>query len=270
MSRELWADIGLSETQAALVRRSILLFDRVLIQVPSEPFDEKFDQETIDRISADATYLAAHGAASIINVGNPIQPIAYAGQVVPRYEDLSMKLRRAYQEARVYADIVPVRSSRASYMRVEDLRAALGFEIGSRLPIPDDDVPFENLVRLREQPEFRRSLQRLRRWETQVLADALQSSDRIGAISAALKEFDQAVNQYSHLMAEAGFERNSAITNFLVAGAKLLLKYEDLSNWIEVASTFLRARKVFAPSWKSVDASDCAIAGIVFETARGV
>src|SRR5437879_4412802 len=62
---ETWATFSIIDHRKPVYRQALALFDRIVVPVPGEPIGDQ-TREELDRLSAEVTYLAQHGAAELV------------------------------------------------------------------------------------------------------------------------------------------------------------------------------------------------------------
>ena len=134
---------------------------------------------------------------------------------------------------------------------------ALTVEIAQRLPVPDYDTPLENLVRLRQNPAFRRALEDLLEWKRDKAPAIVLAEDRKTAIEAAMRDFDRLTKTYASAMESEGHKKAGLVGSIFFA----LITGDPLGAIKEALVSF---REVREPCWKKVAEMKCAPAGVIY------
>src|SRR5690349_9566976 len=248
MSDEYWATFSIYDHRRNdLYRNSLILFDRVVIPVPTEKVGN-LETEEIDRLAADVEYLEREEAAirfdwdpnefsewqkktityeavdsealAKILVKDP--PFATRLQLSQKYTNLIPGLMPEGVDS---ITAVPVYGTKERYEAVaKDLQTAERaiFEIiFSQLPMPASDTPLEDIIRLRHRPQFKNSLYQLRKWQTEIVQDLLQHNDE-QVIRAASQDLERWTKQYDDAITEANFKKvKTGLISLLAIGAAL-------------------------------------------------
>ena len=139
-------------------------------------------------------------------------------------------------------------------MQVEE---ALMLEILQRLPVPDDDTPLENLVRLREKPAFRKTLEDLLEWKRLRIPMIVLEPNRRAAIAAAMSDFDRLTKAYAEAMEAEGFKKGKTVGSIFFSA----ITGDIFGSIKEGLVAFQETRE---PCWKKVSEMKCAPGGVVY------
>jgi len=245
MDKEYWATFSIYDYQTPRYRRSLVLFDKVVIPIPTAPIRSVTDRE-IERLSADVVYLEKAGIAVGIAWSREEFETwreARAGEAIAELIDKDRQLatRLQLQEAvekgqktnlsspgkavraiPVYADWHEFNNlwSGCAPLRVFDI-------VAQQLPLPADDTPLENIVRLREEKSFQESMRALRRWQDDVFLDLLKAQNnkdvREATLQHAVNDLEKWMKQYKETLEDAKFKKvKTAVVSVLGIAATLL------------------------------------------------
>jgi hypothetical protein len=192
MTSEYWATLSIYDYRADYFRSLMLLFDRIVIPVPIDPWNDIGADER-DRLSADATFLEGHGCAIRCDWDPRIFDEWLLSELavslaIPKTDRL---LYTRYQlkylvdtKALTNVDIpvgvtaVPIFGSRDTYLKQEPelLDADAAYQATVELileafPVPLPDTPLEDIIRLREQGFVQHQVGKLREWQLELLED---------------------------------------------------------------------------------------------------
>ncbi len=192
VASEYWATLSIYDHRADYFRSSMLLFDRIVMPVPTYPWKD-IDAAELDRLSADATWLEDKGCAIRCDWDPRIFDEWLLSELavslsIPKTERL---LYTRYQlkylvdtkalknvEIPVGVTTVPIFGSRDSYQKQEPelLDADAAYQATVELileafPVPLPDAPLEDIVRLREQGFVQHQVGKLREWQLELMED---------------------------------------------------------------------------------------------------
>lgn len=282
MADEYWATFSTIDHRSALYRRALVLFDRIVVPIPSRPVGDQTEQELV-QLATDVAYLEHHNAA----VGARWDSQEFQAWRQPFLaEAVAAKLNRdIFQDSRLMlaekADLlkppgveevfaVPVYSEEGFQQTVAGLAGVeqtLNLEIMHRLPVPADGTPLSDLVELRQKKSFMASLHELRRWQRRVIPTIAAERSSSAATRAAVQDFDRAVAKYQEAIEDAHFKKVEAGLCVIVAIGTALagIPHLSLTALAAAAPKLFSLRELLRPSWKQVAEKDCAFAGVVYD-----
>ncbi len=252
-----------------IYRQALALFDRIVVPVPPEPIGDQTRDELL-QLEAEVAYLAKENAAvPYVWRSDAFQEwrkqilaeAISAGINRDAFIDTRLMLAEKFDSENVQA--VPVyggreqfAESRQALLQVED---ALTLEIAQRLPVPEYDTPLENLVRLRRNAAFRKSLDDLLEWKRLRVPGIVMESeqDRPAAIANAMREFNKLTKQYAEAMESEGYKKAGSVGSIFFA----LFTGEVVGAFKEGLVSF---REVREPCWKRVSEMKCSPGGVVY------
>jgi hypothetical protein len=264
---ETWATFSIIDHRKPIYRQALALFDRIVVPVPPMPIGDQTQQE-LDQLSAEVEYLKQAGAAAIYEWNSShfeewrrpyLAEAVAAGVNRDPFRDTRLMLSNELTTSGVQA--VPIydgqRAFADSQKILPQVEEALTIEITQRLPVPAFDTPLDNLVRLRENPAFRRALDDLLEWKRDRAPAIALSEDRQSAVEAAMRDFDKLTKAYSEAMDSEGHKKIGSVASIFFAVAT----GEPLGAIKEALVSFRELRE---PSWKKISAMKCAPGGVVY------
>jgi len=297
MSDEYWATFSIYDhRRSSLYRKSLILFDRVVIPVPTAEVGSLKSGE-ISRLEADVDYLESQDAAVRFDWDpaefkewqkQTTEQAAVDGEALARLlvKDppfaTRLQLSRKYQLAvpkllppgvdsviavPVYGTLKRYEEGVRSLWTAE--RATLEMVI-KQLPMPDRRASLREIVRLRGKAQFRESLYSLRKWQTDTVRDLLQTHNTGRVIRAAARDLERYTRQYREAMHEARFKKvETGVISMLALGATLAAGVGPaITTLAALAPPLLSIRSLVRPCWKEVAEKECAPAGVIYAASR--
>jgi len=291
MFDEHWATFSIYDHRTDLYRRALLLFDRIVVPIPSTPFGRLTPAE-IEQLSSDVDYLQENDAAIRFDwdpQGFQDWQKSVVGEAMAstltRDRQLATRLQVAQDCTKLIppgignVSAVPVYRDPVTYdASVEDLKydvqeAPLLEIVLPRLAVPEPDAPLSSIVEFRKKEEYRDSLYHLRRWQDKILPEIMNEQDpqkRKRYLDRASRDFDHWIKIYAEAMEDANFAKmKAAVVSVLAVGAALSPFSGHLVVALSaVASPLFSIRELRKPCWKVVGEKECAPAAIVYASAR--
>jgi hypothetical protein len=293
MDREYCATFSIYDYQTPRYRRSLVLFDKVVIPVPTEPI-HSVTREDIERLSADVAYLESEGAA----VGFPWSldefdawREARAGEAIAQLIDKDRQLATRLQLREAIENDVRLASMLSAPGKVVKAIPVYAdwqefdetwtgwaptqvFDIVARqLSLPADDAPLEGIVRLRAKKSFQESMRALRRWQDDVFLDLLKSQGnkevREATLQKAVNDMEKWMKQYQQALEDAQFKKvKTSVVSVLAVAATLLAGAGPLiASLAALAPPLFDFKDVIRPAWQAATSLECAPVGVVYESA---
>jgi len=294
MKDEYWATFSIYDHRTALYRQALVLFDRIVVPVPTRTVGSLTAQE-IDRVEKEVEYLQARGAAKKVDwdpdefaqwrqqveAAEAGQQEAIARRLVndpPHLTRLQLKEKTDKQvSALLPPDVisvtaVPVYSTPQAYdISSADLSCHWVAEkvtlevVLKQIPVPAESASFNDILRLRDSASFQASLAALRQWQRKTVGELLQENDEASARRAA-REFSEMTRKYTESLADAKYEKvTTTITSMLALGAAFGAAAGPLVGTLAaVASPVFSIRKLLRPCWKDLEEKQCFPAGVVY------
>jgi hypothetical protein len=288
---EYWATFSIFDHRGPLYRKALVLFDRVVIPVPTVPVGN-LTQLEIDSLSADAEYLQRCDAAVRFD-WNPDEFFAWRdgsmnqesvhsealAKVLANDPPYATRLQLSQKYTGIAKDLlpsgvdsvtaVPVYGTPQTYERASANlytaeRKTLEITL-KHIPVPADDTPLENIVGLRKDSQFKDSLMRLRKWQGKVVNDLLLKGCDKG-IRDADAELEYWIAQYRQAMTNAEIKKVATLVLSMVAiGASLATGAgSTLLLAAKLASPLWAFREISKPCWKDLADKEYAPAGVIY------
>jgi hypothetical protein len=162
---ETWATFSITDHRKPIYRQALALFDRIVVPLPAQPIGDQ-TQEELDQLGAELDYLYKADAA----VARPFDSNSFQiwrksllaeamAANINRDNFLDTRLMLADQTHEPDVQAIPVYGNPALFKEACDTLAkaeqALTVEIAQKLPVPAEDTPLEDLIRLRGSAAFR-------------------------------------------------------------------------------------------------------------------
>jgi hypothetical protein len=283
---ETWATFSIIDHRKPLYRQALALFDRIVVPIPPKPIGNQ-TREELDQLSAEVDALYAAKAA----VAYPWDSAEFEQWRIPYMaEALSANMNRdPYLDTRLmlaeqfknpgehlgsrlqleeqidFQDVeaIPVHGSPESFAELcrtlGGAEQALMFEVMQKLPIPDEDTPLENLIRLRQSPAFRTALDDLLEWKRKEAPAIVlvEEKGRKRALEAAMRDFDRLTKAYAEAMESEGYKKAGSVGSIFFA----LFTGEPLG---AIKETLVSFRELREPCWKKLSEMKCAPGAVVY------
>ena len=287
MATQYWATFSIYDHRTPNYRRALVLFDRVVIPVPTEPF-RKLDGPELDQLSAEVDFLVAEGRA----VRFDWDPSRFeewkqemAGKAVSAFlgkhaeDDTRYQLQFEVSEGIARMEIpktddvltVPVCSSMSEFDRNAEERHALEV-ILEALPVPDANAPLEDICRLRDREDFATSLGKMRIWQDDLVLALIRANfDRerevlIRQAKARLKDW---IATYRRLVEDAGLASGTATLSAISSlGQTIAGDARGIPRLLAGLRDVATVRQSKRPSWKVVADLECAPAGLIYSSEK--
>jgi hypothetical protein len=290
VDKEYWATFSIYDYQTPRYRRSLVLFDKVVIPIPTAPIGSVTEKE-LERLSVEVAYLEKEGVAVGLEWSRDqfnSWREARAGEAIAALIDKDRQLatRLQVQEAvekgeqgKLSAPRGPVRAIPvyADWQEFDTLWTGCGqmrvFDIvAQQLALPSDDASLEDIVRLRAEKSFRESMRALRSWQDEVFLDLLKAQSnnavRQATLQKAVNDLEKWMKQYREALDDAKFKKvKTAVVSVLGVAAALLAGAGPLIVTLAaLAPPLFDFRDVVRPTWQSTTNLECAPVGVVYES----
>ena len=309
MTNEYWATFSIYDHRRKdLFARALLLFDRVVIPIPTHVMGD-LTQKEIDDTLADAEYLAKHDAA-VLSQWNPhtfyewlkinkspsfdreeiseeistFHEMATRNWLLQSLDNWNLPESIILSNSHVIG--VPIYPSTQDYQTTQTYKKyRRGFYnlisqeteahsvtleiVFNKLLIPSKSVSLEKIIKLRDSKQFKDSMLYLRKWQYQTVKELLAEPNE-QLISAASLDFEIWIRQYNDAIREANIEKlQTAVTSVLVIGAALATGVNPLVSVLAgLAPTVFSLRKVTEPSWKALSKEQFSPAGVIYTSSK--
>jgi hypothetical protein len=287
MSDEYWATFSIYDHRKSLYRRSLVLFDRVVIPIPKKPIGNQTEEE-LDGLKADVEYLQKENAGVAfawdsdefyewqktidgeILAGVLAKDPLFATRFLIK-EELKKLVPGRLPEGVDSITPMPVYGTREKYeTAVKDLEKDVAEKLTlevilENIPVPADHVALPEIIALRKREDYQESLYALRQWQRDQVPKLLkENNDK--ALRQAGEDFKRLVKAYQKAMNEATYQKvTTGVCSILAIGATLAVGATPLIVAISgLAPTLFSLRSLLTPCWKQVAEKDCAPAGLVY------
>ncbi|WP_028063992.1 hypothetical protein [Solirubrobacter soli] len=289
---EQWATFSIYDHRRATFRRALVLFDRVVVPVPSQPFG-RLDAKEIETLEADIAFLADADAAVRFE-WDPARFAEYEAGVVresaatfldgsPEWRT-RMQLVHAVKAGSVslaVPDGVRDVSAVPVYQTADDFKALAVDTAGEaaeqdtlelildHIPVPADDTPLELVVELRDKPAFRQAKLALDLWRTTLVLELLEAGEdaikRKAVLSKASAELAKWAADYTRAMSDTKFAKVEAGFTFVGVIGKLLSLDPTV---VQDAKDMVMLRTIRQPCWRALAGEPFAPAGVIYEASQ--
>lgn len=293
MKDEYWGTFSIYDHRTAVYRQALLLFDRIVVPVPTRPVGNLTTKE-IDQLASEVDYLTRHGAAKRVdwdpdafahwrqaedNTAGHAEALARRLVNDPPHQtrlllkaSIDKQVAEACPPGVVSVTAVPVYGTREKYDEASaQLKASVEEKVALeivmlQLPTPAPSASFDDILRVRERRTFQASLAALRNWQLETVRQLLQDPEEAN-IRRAAAGFAQMIEQYTEELREARYRKvTTAVTSALSVGAAFATAVGPAVGLLAaIASPLFSFRSVFRPCWKDLREMDCFPAGVVYE-----
>jgi hypothetical protein len=265
---ETWATFSIIDHRQPIYRQALAIFDKIVVPIPKEPIGNQTVDE-LERLTAEVQYLEEEGAAVSQKWDSELfqewrRPFLAEALSANLNRDVfsDTRLMLAEQLESEEVETVPVYGDMAEYARSKTelmhIEEALTVQITQRLPVPEHDTPFAELIKLRrENDAFRTALTEMLEWKRHRAREILGERHRAPEIAAALRDFDTYTKKYADAMRAAGHQKMVVVGSILISAAML-----DVRGVIKEG--LVSFRELREPSWKKVSEMKCAPGGVVY------
>lgn len=285
MSTEYWGTFSIYDHTTAVYRRALVMFDRVVIPVPTAPFG-RLTEPMIDALSADVDYLVAKGRCVRFDwdpaefnewvreqAGKSLAN--YLGrdpQADTRYQlQYQIEQNRLPNVANLPDDrvVLPVAGSVEELEANADERNVLHIVLG-KLAVPSPDAPLDDICRLRDTEGFATSLRKMRVWQDDLVLELLRANterEKEVILRRARARLDDWIATYSRLIRDAGLARDHAtVTTVATVGGGLAAGPLGFGKVLEGIGRALGILVALRPSWRAVADDECSPAGVIYHS----
>lgn len=288
MANELWGTFSIYDHRDPIFIRSLILFDRVVIPIPNQPIGDQTQAE-LEQLYTDASYLEKNNAAIIYN-WNSAEFHHWQSEFIR--EALSVGSRDNLFDSRLLlqtktdelkpTDVhdvlsVPVYGARntfvEAYQKIEKAQQeAMTVELSQLITVPNENVPLEVIVALRNKPSFQSARRALRDWQIKKMPELLgeKSTKNIGL---ATEDYKRMLLRYEEEMHNAKFKKSKmVVTSMLTLGSIFSAAIGQTQTAIALlagaAPNLFDLKETFTPTWKSLRDKDYEAGGVIYEANR--
>jgi hypothetical protein len=291
MADEYWATFSIYDHRKPLYKRSLVLFDRVVIPIPAKPVGNQ-TQEELDALKVDVDYLEEENAGRSF----PWDSDAFHewqetinGEVLAAAlaKDPLFATRMLIKEKlkNLTKDMLPKGVDSVTPMTVYGTRQKyqaaakdLAQELGQRLTlevvmkelsVPANGVSLPDIIEFRKREDYKEALYALRKWQREQVPKLLnENSDK--ALRDAAEDFKHLVGRYQKAMSAAKYKKvQTGVCSILAVGATLAVGAAPLVVALSaLAPALFSLKSLMTPCWKQVAEKDCAPAALVYAASR--
>ena len=285
MAREYWGTLSIYDHRQPYFRPSMLLFDKIVIPVPTRPWKE-MDQAEMERLGADAEWLRQNEVAVVLHWDPTVFDAWYHDhlgvlaavkpdkQTSTRYQLKWLVDNRKLDDIKIPSDVtaVPLFVNREQYVEEntpESLDAARAAQATIDLILPAfpaarPDTPLEDIVRLREQGFVEHQVRALRSWQAELMSDLVALGDEPARWKARLDkaqaDLSKAIADYRQGMANLA---DSRLTSRLTTLFALATPLKFLERVVTQHRNEFMLESRSEQSWKALYKETFAFAGVI-------
>jgi hypothetical protein len=295
MKDEYWGTFSIYDHRSPAYKQSLLFFDRIVVPVPDRPVGRLSEQE-IDRLREEVRFLESEGAARLVtwdqeefeqwrdernNPGVGAQEgLARRISGDPPYQSrlmLKEQTDRQIEQLRTEVDAlsitaIPVYAARDRFEAANKalegyLPEQLMIDVALRsIPLPREDTPFAEILRIRQRKQFQSSLTSLREWMRDEVTVTRNENPEVTAKRAAIR-LEKMAEQYRDALNKARYTKISGtITSVLAIGAVFAAHADPaLKVLASVAAPAFSFRTLLRPCWKDLADTKTFAAGVICE-----
>lgn len=285
MTTEYWATFSIYDHRTPNYKRALLLFDKVVIPVATQPF-RKLTKQELEQLSAEVDFLEKQHLAVRVN-WDPQRFAEWkqdmAGKAISHYigkdaeNDTRLQLQYDVEQGSIGINrpqgldvlAVPVCSSYQEFEHFAYEQNTLEIILNT-LPVPSQDASLEAICRLREREDFATSLGKMRIWQDELVLELIRAGserERDLLLRQGKAQLADWIRTYRRLVADAELaNENVALTAISSVGQVLMGDLTALPKLIEMFKDLVTARAGRRPSWKAVADLECAPAGVIYAT----
>jgi hypothetical protein len=247
MNRQYWGTFSIYDHRADYYRPSLLLFDRVVMPVPTHLVGSLTNREELEQLESEAKWLEEQdcavyykwdpgvfadwqakelNASAATFLSTKVQAASRAGdaQLNTRYQLqwlVDSGVIRLPDVSSADVTTMPVFESRQAYVGLEPERLDIDAARQATLeliidafPVPAPDTPLEQIIDLRERDFIGHQMGKLRAWQLELIEDLVDVGDNLDRwnlrLERAQHELRNAIADYEHAMAKVIENRHNA------------------------------------------------------------
>jgi len=293
MVEEFWGTLSIYDHRDPIFIRSLILFDRIVIPIPENPFGTLTSKE-LKNVYENAKKLEKNKAAVIYSwkldefeqweTETMREALALKKtdklyhtrmQGVAKTDDLKK------QAGVEYVSAAPVYGARKkfeeAYSKITlDQKNNLTIELGQLITVPEmtkDPDLLDKIIALRGEDKFKSSMLALRDWQDKI-PEVVPGEDPRKTILKAKEKFEQMLEQYEEEIKKAKFKKTkSLVTSILAVGGAITSAAIGqipltIALMAKVVSDCFSFKESLTPSWKDLAGKNYECAGVIFEGNR--
>ena len=181
MANELWGTFSIYDHRDAIFKKSLIIFDRIVIPIPDKPIGNQ-TQDELDQLYADASYLEENGAAIIYNWKSEefqdwqrnVLREALSIRSTDSFYDSRLMLKDKAEDLKPKnvneVTSLPVYGAKAEFKEAYSnlyhvINEGVMIELSQLINIPHEDTPFENIIKLRDSKSFKSAKDAFKEWQ---------------------------------------------------------------------------------------------------------
>ncbi len=290
MVEEFWGTLSIYDHIDPIFIRSLILFDRIVIPIPENPFGILTSDE-LKNFNRNAKKLEDNNAAVIYTWNldefqqwetETMREALTLGKTDKLYHTRMHGITKIDDLKKLagveYVSAAPVYGARKdfndSYSKISlGSKNNLSIELSQLITVPDiDKDPYllDKIIELRGEESFKTAMIALRDWQNEI-PDVVAGEDPRKKILKAKEKFGYLLNQYEEEIKKAKFKKTkSIVTSILAVGGALTSAAIGqipltIALMAKVASDCFSFKDALTPSWKELSGKKYECAGVIFE-----
>jgi hypothetical protein len=280
---ETWGTLSTIDHRTSVLKKSLVLFDRLVVPVPDKPIYD-ISQEELDELNANISFLENNGAAIPYTWDTEkfdtwrqkaIRESLSVGRGDSLYDSRMMladSVECLSEKRKVKAYGVPVYGSRIDFNErtsgIAKITESLLVGILKNILLPDDSCSLESIVDLRSKQSFQVALKNYREWQNKILPQLfLEDSEK--RVRQAISDFEGMIENYERVMKDHLKKRKrDFVVSVLAIGGSIMAAFESKNPIpLLVASTpaLFSLDNLREPAWRLPQDSKYAPAGVIYE-----
>jgi hypothetical protein len=285
MANELWGRFSIYDHRDAIFRKSLIIFDRVVIPIPDKPIGNQ-TMEELDRLHTDATYLVEHDAAIIYDWKSSefqdwqrdVLREALSVKSTDNFYDTRLMLQKKTEDLKpkgineitslpVYRAKEEYRNAYSKLNHVTD--EGVMIELSQLLSVPHKDAPLEDIIKLRGSKSFISAKEAFKEWQLKRMPEVLGEKS-IKNVNLAREDFEKMLTRYEDAISQGKFKKTKEVVTSLLAlgalfSAAIGQTQTALGLIMGAAPNLFSLKEISSPIWKDLRDKPFEAAGIIYE-----
>lgn len=280
---ETWGTLSTHDHRTSVLKKSLVLFDRLVIPVPDAPVYDISSQE-LDELNANVSYLEQNNAGvaykwestefsewrqkalrESLTIGQGDNLYDSRMMLVETIDDIAKRKNVSAIGVPVYGSRVAFEESNKNITKIEE---SLLIGLTRELILPDHQCPLETIIELREKQSFKSALSSFKDWYDEEIPAIIESTSRKTA-EKSINDFKKMLSEYNRMMENAlDNRRKTLVVSVLGLGAGLTAVLKDpeaLAFIAAVAPAVFSLDTLREPAWRIAQDSKFAPAGVIYE-----
>jgi hypothetical protein len=285
---ETWGTLSTHDHRTSVLKKSLVLFDRLVIPVPDTPIYDITSQE-LDELNASVSYLEQNNAGisyewkstefsewrrkalrESLTVGRGDSLYDSRMMLVETIDDIAKKKNVSAIGVPVYGSRIAFEESNKNITKIEE---SLLVGLTRELILPDYKCPLETIIELRGKQSFQSALASFKDWFADEIPAIIESASR-KTVEKSIKDFKTMLFEYNRLMESAlNTRRKAVVVSVLGLGAGLAAVFKDpeaLAFLAAAAPAVFSLDNLREPAWRLAQDSKFAPAGVIYEANKHV